>query len=815
MSAGPVARAARGGLTRRRVQTFVIGLVLLISTGASVLALAIVVDSNAPFDHAFTAQHGADVAATVNSARATTAQLAATKRLPEVTAAAGPFAEATVTATVPSQPGCNPGPDSSCLIGGPLPPITLAGRAAPGGGVDDLTLQSGHWATQPGQVVLDGSGSGPQLGVPVGTTLTIASAPGKPALTVVGIASSVTGSADGWVLPGQVAALRSAGSPATSELLYRFRSAASAADLSADMAAVRSALPPGTVTGSLSYLAVKTLETGDIAPFVPFLFAFGVIGMVMSVLIVTNVVSGAVVAGYRRIGILKSIGFTPGQVVAAYTGQVSVPAFAGCIGGVLLGNLIARPVLAQTASAYGVGSLSVPLWVDIAVPVVMLCLVGIAALLPAVRAGRLNVVQAIATGRAPRTGRGYAAHRLLGRLRLPRPLTIGLAAPFARPARTSVTMVAILLGAAAVTLAVGLSTSLNMVVEALSHTQTEPVQVAVPGKAGPGGGIIHVQAAHGGGAPGPAGQPPSAAQAQRAIETALRAQPGTLRFVAETDQIVSVAGLSQQAMVTAFRGNASWTGYDIIAGHWYTGPGQVDVPARFLTVTGDAVGDSVTIINGNRQVTARIVGEVFSTSNDGLELITGWKTLASIMPGVTPSQYDVGLRPGTSEVAYIQAVSNRLGPQYPVFPNQRHSHLLQLMVVLIGTLTLLLTVVAGLGVLNTVVLHIRERVHDIGVFKAIGMTPRQTIVMVVCWVAGTGLVAGLIAVPAGMVLHGAVLPAMANAADVGVPANLVNVYHPAEMAGLALAGVVIAVAGALLPASWAAATRTGAALHAE
>ena len=50
MMTGPVARAARGGLTRRRVQTFVIGLVLLVSTGASVLALAIVVDSSAPFD---------------------------------------------------------------------------------------------------------------------------------------------------------------------------------------------------------------------------------------------------------------------------------------------------------------------------------------------------------------------------------------------------------------------------------------------------------------------------------------------------------------------------------------------------------------------------------------------------------------------------------------------------------------------------------------------------------------------------------------------------------------------------------------------
>ena len=811
MSARPVLKAARGGLTRRRVQTIVIGLVLLISTGASVLALAIVVDSNAPFDHAFAAQHGADVVATVDPAKATTAQLAATRRLPEVTAAAGPFAEATVTATAPAQQGCN-GP---CFPGGPLPPITLAGRASPGGGVDDLTLQSGHWATQPGQVVLDGSGSGPQLGIPVGTRLTVSSAPGKPTLTVVGIASSVTGSADGWVVPGQVTALRQAGAPASAQMLYRFQNAGSAAGLNSDMAVVARALPAGTVTGKESYLAAKTEESGNIAPFVPFLFAFGVIGMVMSVLIVTNVVSGAVVAGYRRIGILKSIGFTPGQVLAAYTGQVSVPALAGCLGGVVLGNVIAVPVLAQTASAYGVGALTVPIWVDLAVPAVMLCLVAIAALLPALRAGRLNAVQAIATGRAPRTGHGYVAHRLLGRLRLPRPVTMGLAAPFARPARTAVTAVAILLGAVAVTLAVGLSTSLSNVAEALSHQQAEQVQVPVPGGSGPVGGVVHVKAGPSGGSPQQPAHQPTAAQAQRAIEAALRAQPGTLHFVAEADQLVSVAGLTQKATITAFRGNANWTGYDMIAGHWYTGRDQVDVPARFLTVTGDAVGDDVTIVSGGRQVTVRIVGEVFSTDGDGLQLVTDWKTLQAVAPGATPGVYDVGLRPGTSEAAYVQGLGSRLGSAYAVFPNQRNSQVVDLMVALIGTLTLLLAIVAGLGVLNTVVLHIRERAHDIGVFKAVGMTPRQTIAMVVCWVAGTGLVAGLIAVPAGILLHRIVLPAMASAADVGVPANLLNVYQPAEIAALALAGLAIAVAGALLPATWAAATRTATALHAE
>ena len=91
-------------------------------------------------------------------------------------------------------------------------------------------------------------------------------------------------------------------------------------------------------------------------------------------------------------------------------------------------------MLSQTAQVYGVGALAVPFWVDLAVPLAMLALTGAAALAPALRAARLSAVQAIATGRAPRPSGGYAAHRLLGRARLlPRPVTIGLAGPFARP----------------------------------------------------------------------------------------------------------------------------------------------------------------------------------------------------------------------------------------------------------------------------------------------------------------------------------------------------------------------------------------------
>ena len=793
---GPVAAAVRGGLSRRRVQTMVIGMVVVVSAAAATLALGLLVDSRAPFDHAFAAQRGAQLTVTASPARVGPGRLAAAGRLAGVTTASGPFTEVTVAGLI-TLPG-----------GGELqlPPLTLAGRASPGGRLDDITLDAGRWAQRPGEVVLSRDARGPAPGV--GQQIRLTGLHGAVWLTVVGVGKSVTDSAGGWVTPREAALLRAAGAPAGYQMLYRFQTASTSTQLAADLAALRAGLPAGAITAAGSYLSTRLQATESIAPIVPFVVAFGVVGLILSVLIVANVVSGAVVSGYRRIGILKSIGFTPGQVVAAYVAQVVLIALAGGAAGVALGNLLAVPLLRQTAGVYGVGALTVPLWVSGVVAAAVCALVALAALLPAWRAGRLSAIEAIATGRAPGQHRGYAAHRLLGRLPLPRSVSLGLAAPFARPARTVVTAAAILCGAATVTFAAGLSATLGQVAAAISHSVAVPVQVGLPGT------FAHL--GHGpraGSRPAPPA-PASPAAQQRAVEAALRAVPGTRRYAAEAVAQVTVAGLAQQVPVHAFRGDARWAGYDLISGRWYQGPGEVDVPTYFLTATGTAVGDRVTLSVAGRTVTVRIAGQVFDTENRGLAMLADWGTLARLIPGLVPQWYDVALRPGVQAESYAAAVGGRLGPGYDVSVNANDPFFVTLLA-LIGTLTLMLIVVAGLGAANTVLLGTRERVHDLGVFKAVGMTPRQSIAMVICWVAGPGLLAGIIAVPAGVALHRYVVPVMASSVGTGLPASFLRVYPAGELALLALAGLVIAVAAALVPAGWAARAAAAAALRAE
>jgi len=203
-------------------------------------------------------------------------------------------------------------------------------------------------------------------------------------------------------------------------------------------------------------------------------------------------------------------------------------------------------------------------------------------------------------------------------------------------------------------------------------------------------------------------------------------------------------------------------------------------------------------------------------------------------------------------------------------------------------LTWLVVVLAAIGVFATLLMQAREKVHYLGIHKALGMTPRQVITMVTCWAIAPAVIATGIALPAGAVLEPVVARTIVSAqagpaeditpllpgplhgappaprpgkavrytrpgasAQSARPGRAVinapsphqqlrggqppggrtsgahgifapafttagqNPYTPGELALLALAGLVIALAGALGPAIWAAASRTTTALRAE
>jgi putative ABC transport system permease protein len=212
----------------------------------------------------------------------------------------------------------------------------------------------------------------------------------------------------------------------------------------------------------------------------------------------------------------------------------------------------------------------------------------------------------------------------------------------------------------------------------------------------------------------------------------------------------------------------------------------------------------------------RVAGEVFDPDSQA-RMYGSTQTLPGVASPANVVEYDVALRPGVSADSYVQAVNGALGAKNPWQATSQQDGVKFYTIAsgLVSLLALMVAVAAGLGVLNTVLMTTRDRVHDLGVFKALGMRPGQVLTMVVCWIAGPAVVAAAIAAPAAVALNTATVRAMAGTAHTGIPASFTQVFPPSRLALLSLAAVAIAVAGALLPASWAARARPAVALHTE
>ncbi|ALG15378.1 hypothetical protein AOZ06_38070 [Kibdelosporangium phytohabitans] len=771
----PVWTAARAAIRRRKLQTVVIGVVVWAATATTVMALGLLDASAAPFDRAFAQQRGAHLVAAFDQAKVTETRLTEAARQAE--SSAGPFGQASIDTS---------GIDTF------LGAMTTVGRADPGGPVDRLNVWHGRWATAPGEIVLNRAPGAQPGRVQIGSRITV---PRGPALTVVGFAYSVSGSADAWVTPGQVRELR----PAAYQMVYRFAHAETAADVSAGQAAVAGM---DGLLGSLSYLTARDKATSELGVFIPFLMVFGILGVVVAVLIVANVVSGAVVAGFRHIGVLKALGFTSNQVMAVYLTMVSIPAVAGCVLGTVTGNVFTKPVVADAIEGFGIEDISFAPWVNVSAVLGTPVLVALAALLPALRARRLSAAQAISAGSTQRAGRALRVQRWLSGLRLPRSVSLGLGMPFARPARSILTLAAVVLGVTIVTLAVGVTMSVIAYNEAVRPNHDDRVEL-LAGR--PPGMPATVE---------PGGPPPPAALLSDAEDEAmLRSLPGTANVLAVSRLDAQVSGGTQRAEIGFHRGDTAALGPRVLTGHFPDGPGQVAVPSRLLNQRGFELGDTFTAeLRGNR-TRLKIVGIVLTNNAD--QIFASWDTLQQLAPGTRAQSYQVGLKPGTDRQAFTSAVSAE-DPGLRALPPRDGTSSTAVIITSTATiLTVLLAVVAALGVFNTVLLNARERRRDLGMLKSIGMTPRQVTVMLVTSMGGLGVVGGLVGLPLGVAVHQVVAPAMARAGQADAVDVIMDVYRVPVLASLALVGILIAVLGALVPARGAARISIAAVLHNE
>ena len=533
--------------------------------------------------------------------------------------------------------------------------------------------------------------------------------------------------------------------------------------------AAEAALPPGAIVMAHDHETIQELTEYLTQIQSVFLLSFGLVATLAAGALIANAIGEAVRSQTRRIGLLKAVGFTRGQVARTYlVEQLGLAALAALIG-LALGTLLARASLRDVAMQYGETGLRVPGWIFVAVPAVVLAVTAAFTILPVRRAARTDTITAIRTGSAARPRRPAGLRR-----GVPAGVATGLADLRARPARTAVTTITV--GVAVVTLVFASTTTAT-----LRWFSDDPA-------AGfrPAADLTVIR-------------PPLWTDTQ--VRETLAARSEVVGVASDTWLPFRFPEGEEQLQIRLISDPHDFE-VVVMDGRTFAAPGEVVAGYALAHDQGLTPGDAATLVVDGVAVEVTVVGIYREASNLGQLLMGDAATLDGLRDEVQPFQYHVTLAPGAE--ATVVAERLRVGTDdalSPVVVADGDLGILDTLPTIVAGLALALAAIAAVGVSSTVWMGVQERRRDTGLLKAVGMSAGQVVGSILTGVAIVAGVAYLIGLPVGLLGTSVLLDVLSRQLGFG---PLTARFAVGELLLILPVILVVAVAAATVPARRAA-----------
>ncbi|MGC9398509.1 MAG: ABC transporter permease [Anaerolineae bacterium] len=508
-----------------------------------------------------------------------------------------------------------------------------------------------------------------------------------------------------------------------------------------------------------------------------FLGAFSLFAIAATVFVVVSTMSAIVLSQFRQIGILKAVGFTRRQILLLYGGQYLLLALVGSLLGLGVGRVLA-PLPLQSVAV----SLNTPYEPPLnaaligSVLATVLGVVAVSTALAARRGARANVIQAIHVGAEPPRKKSTFLVQLATKAGLPILFVLGLNDVFAKPFRSLLTAFSLTLGVVGIVFGITISGTLDTY-------RTTPRLL----------GIVYDATV--------SRNRWSDAKTQHYLERA----PGVEAYYAEA-LVEAETPEGQSFQIRAVEGDLQDFSFVIEEGRFFR-PGTREVIAGrgLLDWLGLEVGDEITLFFDERRrrpVTWQIVGQYPEPVNTGemlmadLTVIRRWKRAVEprtyflkLNGDYNPSLLKRYLEPGRDADLHVTWVGQAI-PDVVVY--------LQLA---IFALSAILIGIAVVNVFNTSLLAVQEKLRAVGVLKTLGMTPAQVVAMISTTAAVLAVGAALVGVPLGWLFTRGLLTNLSATYGFGRPHVS---FHPLYALGLVPLMVGVSVLGSYFPARRAA-----------
>ncbi|MDX2708844.1 FtsX-like permease family protein [Streptomyces sp. PA03-6a] len=755
------ARWALADLRTHRGQALSIVLATAGITVALLLSVALLVYAANPWQRMFTATEGAHVWLRTDG-RADTGALS---RIDGVTAVSGPFRTLTVTA--------QHGREKAALdlrAAGTSPPsvgrpLMDRGSWLDGDDGDGIVLErsvaSALWA-EPGDeisVTRDGRRSTVRVVGVAGTAEPLYSPGDNPGVAWAS-PTLVSGLATGPARAGQTVGLRLKDPADTAFVIQR----------------AVSAVGPDRVTSVATWREARADAEGDNHLLGLLLGLFGLAALLAAAIAVTGGIATRVLAYVRDISVLKAVGFTPAQVVRMFLVQHAVLATAGVVLGSVAAETLAPGIPGPMGDAMGLWQgLPQHTWALPGTAAATVLVIALATVLAAWRAGRVPPIPA-ARGAVPGRRRMSGAARAALRLGTPPALVLGCRGVLHRPARSAAAVARLALPVLMITVALGTWATLD-------RFEHHPELLGQAGAltARPNG------------------------LTDEAVRQLLAARPEIAAAHPGVDLPALAPGQSQSVTLRGIGTTADPYPFAVAEGRRPAGPDEALAGQGLLDALHIEVGQWVRVTVGGTPHILHIVGRSIETGHGGRVISAPLDVLRAQDASIGPSYYSLVLRPGADRAAVRGALTDAshgaLEVREVTGPGAELSPVRGVIIGLVSVLALI-----ALAELSTAVgSGIRDHARDMRAYRAVGLTPQQTVATVVTGVGLVVLAAAAAGVTAGVFASDWLIDLQAGSSGVG--AGIAQSPPGAVLALIVGVCVAAAVALSLLPASRAAGDR--------
>lgn len=227
---------------------------------------------------------------------------------------------------------------------------------------------------------------------------------------------------------------------------------------------------------------------------------------------------------------------------------------------------------------------------------------------------------------------------------------------------------------------------------------------------------------------------------------------------------------------------------------------SVILPRSVASRMGIAVGAPITALGADGSAVALTVAGIAERTipgSGGETVLLGWDSATSIFGLLGADAFAVRFAPGQEASArpLVESTARQLALEPRPLDDALGvvSETLGRLFSVFDVLAAIAVVVAGLGIVNTLTMSVLERVREIGVLRAAGMTRHQIWRMVVVEAGVIGLAGAILGIVLGLVVAGFML------AIAGGPSLAASLDPPWAVMGLAL---VLGIAVSMLAASY-------------